>query len=59
MISSDACSTPSASAVGEELQAFIKRHGVDYERIIYVGDGSNDFCPAVKLRRYRPIWLVL
>jgi len=36
---------------GEELQAFIKRHGVDYERIIYIGDGSNDFCPAVKLRK--------
>jgi len=35
---------------GQELEAFLKRHGTDYDRIIYVGDGSNDFCPAVKLR---------
>ena len=55
MIPFDVYSTPSASAVGQELQAFIKRHGVDYERIIYVGDGTNDFCPAVKLRRYHPV----
>ncbi|KAH9978936.1 phosphatase phospho-type [Lactifluus volemus] len=35
---------------GSELDAFLKRHGVDYDRIIYVGDGSNDFCPALRLR---------
>jgi len=35
---------------GQELEAFLKRHGTDYDRIIYVGDGSNDFCPVVKLR---------
>jgi len=34
---------------GQELEAFLKRN-TDYDRIIYVGDGSNDFCPAVKLR---------
>jgi len=36
---------------GQELEAFLKRQGVDYDRIIYVGDGSNDFCPVVELRR--------
>jgi len=36
---------------GQEFDAFIKRQGVDYDRIIYVGDGSNDFCPVVRLRR--------
>lgn len=36
---------------GQELDAFLKRHNSDYDRIIYVGDGSNDFCPAVRLRR--------
>ncbi|KAH9954129.1 phosphatase phospho-type [Russula dissimulans] len=35
---------------GQELDAFLKRQGTDYDRIIYVGDGSNDFCPAVRLR---------
>ena len=23
--------------------------------MIYVGDGSNDFCPIMKFRRYRPL----
>jgi len=36
---------------GEELEAFLKRHGSVYDRIIYIGDGSNDFCPIVRLRR--------
>jgi len=36
---------------GQELEAFRKRHGTDYDRIIYVGDGSNDFCPILGLRR--------
>jgi pyridoxal phosphate phosphatase PHOSPHO2 len=40
---------------GNELDAFLKRHSVDYDRIIYVGDGSNDFCPVLRLRRYRHI----
>jgi len=35
---------------GEELDAFLKRQGVEYDRIIYVGDGSNDFCPILRLR---------
>ncbi|KAF8270278.1 phosphatase phospho-type [Lactarius quietus] len=35
---------------GSELDAFLKRQGTDYDRIIYVGDGSNDFCPVLRLR---------
>ena len=37
---------------GEELDAFLKKQAVEYERIIYVGDGSNDFCPILRLRRW-------
>ena len=36
---------------GEELEAFLRRHGKDFDRIIYVGDGSNDFCPILRLRK--------
>jgi soluble P-type ATPase len=43
-----------AHSTGQELDAFLKRQNSDYDRIIYVGDGTNDFCPAVRLRRYRP-----
>ncbi|KAF8919834.1 phosphatase phospho-type [Mucidula mucida] len=34
---------------GAELDAFLKRHG-EYDQVIYVGDGSNDFCPVLRLR---------
>jgi Putative Phosphatase len=34
---------------GEELSAFLKEHG-EYEKVVYIGDGSNDFCPVVRLR---------
>ena len=37
---------------GEELDAFLERHKPDFDRIIYVGDGSNDYCPVVRLRRF-------
>jgi len=36
---------------GEELEAFLARKGVEYDHIAYVGDGSNDFCPILRLRR--------
>lgn len=36
---------------GEELDAFLERHKPEFDRIIYVGDGSNDYCPVVRLRR--------
>ncbi|TFK44376.1 phosphatase phospho-type [Crucibulum laeve] len=35
---------------GKELEAFLARNAADYDRIIYVGDGSNDFCPILRLR---------
>ncbi|KIL65941.1 hypothetical protein M378DRAFT_161584 [Amanita muscaria Koide BX008] len=35
---------------GEELEAFLARHAVDFDRIVYVGDGSNDYCPVLRLR---------
>jgi len=35
---------------GEELDAFLARHAPAYDQIIYVGDGSNDFCPILRLR---------
>ena len=35
---------------GDELDAFKQRHaGRKYERIVYVGDGGNDFCPVKRL----------
>lgn len=36
---------------GEELTAYLQRQGVEFDRIAYVGDGSNDFCPILRLRR--------
>ncbi|EPQ29326.1 uncharacterized protein PFL1_03081 [Pseudozyma flocculosa PF-1] len=48
---------------GDELEAFLSRHGgrQAFDRIIYVGDGGNDYCPVLRLgandlalvRRYR------
>ncbi|KAJ3567618.1 hypothetical protein NP233_g6252 [Leucocoprinus birnbaumii] len=35
---------------GEELTAFLERQGNQFDRMIYVGDGSNDFCPSLRLR---------
>jgi len=35
---------------GEELDAFLQRHSATFDRIIYVGDGANDFCPVLRLR---------
>ncbi|KAI6032843.1 phosphatase phospho-type [Pisolithus orientalis] len=36
---------------GEELEAFLARHQPAYDRIIYIGDGANDFCPILRMRR--------
>ncbi|KAJ3514120.1 hypothetical protein NLJ89_g2566 [Agrocybe chaxingu] len=36
---------------GEELEAFLVRKGGDFDRLVYVGDGNNDFCPILRLRR--------
>ncbi|KAK0195417.1 phosphatase phospho-type [Armillaria mellea] len=38
------------TVTGEELDAFLARHAPAYDQIIYVGDGSNDFCPILRLR---------
>ncbi|KIM69041.1 hypothetical protein SCLCIDRAFT_103543 [Scleroderma citrinum Foug A] len=35
---------------GEELEAFLARHLPEYDRVIYVGDGENDFCPILRMR---------
>ncbi|KAF7321698.1 hypothetical protein MKEN_00691200 [Mycena kentingensis (nom. inval.)] len=35
---------------GDELEAFFARHLPVYDRVVYVGDGSNDFCPALRMR---------
>jgi len=33
---------------GTELEAFLKERG-HFDQIVYVGDGSNDFCPILRL----------
>jgi pyridoxal phosphate phosphatase PHOSPHO2 len=37
---------------GNELDEYIHSHGgIDgFERITYVGDGGNDFCPLLRMR---------
>jgi len=35
---------------GEELVAFLERHQPGFDKVIYVGDGGNDFCPILRLR---------
>ncbi|KAG8762331.1 hypothetical protein FRC12_009101, partial [Ceratobasidium sp. 428] len=34
---------------GSELTTFLERRGDAFDRLIYVGDGNNDFCPAIRL----------
>ena len=39
-----------ADETGDELDAFRARHASsNYERIVYVGDGGNDYCPVLRL----------
>ncbi|KIJ49670.1 hypothetical protein M422DRAFT_28036 [Sphaerobolus stellatus SS14] len=35
---------------GEELDAFLARQAEGFDRVVYVGDGSNDYCPILRLR---------
>jgi len=35
---------------GEELDAYLSRQPNGFDRIIYIGDGSNDYCPIIRLR---------
>lgn len=51
---------PTYDLLGQELDAFLAGHGPAYDRIIYVGDGANDYCPALHLRRFASSgWLFL
>ncbi|PWN22833.1 hypothetical protein BCV69DRAFT_280441 [Microstroma glucosiphilum] len=45
---------------GEELDAFLSRHGgyEAFDRIMYVGDGGNDFCPVLRLRKGQDVAFV-
>ncbi|KAK2464235.1 hypothetical protein APHAL10511_003692 [Amanita phalloides] len=36
---------------GQELDAYLARRNLHFDRIVYVGDGSNDFCPVLRLRQ--------
>lgn len=46
------CTADANCIPGDELTALLKRKGIEYERMIYLGDGSNDFCPILRLREY-------
>ena len=34
---------------GEELEAFLKDKE-PFDKMVYIGDGTNDFCPILRLR---------
>jgi len=36
---------------GEELEAYLARYGAQFDRMVYIGDGSNDYCPVRRLRK--------
>jgi len=36
---------------GEELSVFLQKKGFEYDRLLYLGDGGNDFCPILRLRK--------
>ncbi|WWD19695.1 hypothetical protein CI109_104159 [Kwoniella shandongensis] len=38
---------------GDELDTYLAAHGGkdSYSKIVYVGDGSNDFCPLLRMRK--------
>jgi pyridoxal phosphate phosphatase PHOSPHO2 len=38
---------------GDELENWLEKNGKkmdDFEKIVYVGDGGNDFCPLLRMR---------
>ncbi|PWN28176.1 hypothetical protein BDZ90DRAFT_231934 [Jaminaea rosea] len=45
---------------GEELEAFLARHGgfEAFDRIMYVGDGGNDYCPLLRMREGKDVAFV-
>ena len=38
---------------GDELDRYLEQHGGkdSWDRIAYVGDGGNDFCPLLRMRK--------
>ena len=38
---------------GDELDAYVAAHGGkdDFSRIVYIGDGKNDYCPLLRMRK--------
>lgn len=38
---------------GDELSAYITANGgwEEYSKIVYIGDGGNDFCPLLRMRK--------
>lgn len=43
-------------ATGDELEAFMQRHGGwdQFDKVVYIGDGGNDLCPILRLRKCVP-----
>jgi len=35
---------------GDELDAYLARSGKSFDRLVYVGDGDNDFCPVLRFK---------
>ncbi|KAJ9111438.1 hypothetical protein QFC19_001207 [Naganishia cerealis] len=38
---------------GDELESWLQKNGKkmdDFEKIVYIGDGGNDFCPLLRMR---------
>lgn len=44
--------TPLVLSAGDELEAFMQRHGGwdQFDKVVYIGDGGNDLCPILRLR---------
>lgn len=38
---------------GDELEAWVAAHGGKeaWDKIVYVGDGGNDYCPLLRMRK--------
>ena len=36
--------------LSEHLHEQAERHGKHFDTVLYIGDGSNDLCPALRLR---------
>lgn len=41
---------------GDELEAWIKENEPErgweaFRKVVYIGDGGNDFCPLIRMRK--------